>query len=232
MSRERTSTWVRLTATGAGRIGLAASAGGLVLTTLPGRAELGDEATGAHGDRALPRSRRPDRLTQRPGSATPPTDVKAILDAAERALVAYYAAWPEYPGRRIGDLWRGLLDLPVDLEGLTTFSRSVLELLRQVPPGEVVTYGQLAGRAGSPRAARAVGSVMAGNPLPIVLPCHRVVASDGSLGGFAGASEPEALELKTRLLRYEGWSSLRCSFDASPGTGPAPRIHYRSDLAH
>ncbi len=214
MSRERTSIWVRLTATAAGRIGLAASTGGLVLTTLPGRAELGDlsgrtelgdEARGTHGGRALPRSRRPDRLTKRPGSATPPTDVKAILDTAERAFVAYYAAWPEHPGPRIGDLWRGLLDLPVDLEGLTTFSHSVLELLRQVPPGEVVTYGLLANRAGSPRAVRAVGSVMARNPLPIVLPCHRVVASDGGLGGFAGESEAEALELKARLLRYEGW---------------------------
>jgi len=81
----------------------------------------------------------------------------------------------------------------------------VLERLRRIPPGEVATYGQLAARAGSLRAARAVGSVMAKNPLPIVLPCHRVIASDGTLGGFAGGTKEEALALKATLLRYEGW---------------------------
>jgi len=182
MTREQTSTWVRLTSTGAGGIGLAASARGLVLTTLPGRAE-----------------------TAGPAEVVPPPEVAAVLDAAEAALAAYYATWPESPREGLPALWAELLKLPLDLGGLTTFSRTVLERLRRIPPGEVATYGQLAARAGSPRAARAVGSVMAKNPLPIVLPCHRIIASDGTLGGFAGDTKEEGLALKAMLLRYEGW---------------------------
>jgi len=197
MTREQTSTWVRLTSTGAGRIGLAASARGLVLTTLPGRAETVGPAEVAGGNAPAGRMSGPSRV--------PPPEVAAVLDAAEAALAAYYATWPESPRERIPALWAELLKLPLDLEGLTTFSRTVLERLRRIPPGEVATYGQLAARAGSPRAARAVGSVMAKNPLPIVLPCHRVIASDGTLGGFAGDTKEEALALKATLLRYEGW---------------------------
>jgi methylated-DNA-[protein]-cysteine S-methyltransferase len=68
-----------------------------------------------------------------------------------------------------------------------------------VPFGEVTTYGQLAARVGRPRAARAVGTVMNRNPIPIVLPCHRVVGSTGSLVGYAGG-----LDRKEQLLRLEG----------------------------
>ena len=71
--------------------------------------------------------------------------------------------------------------------------------LRRVPYGEVTTYGALATRAGKPRAARAVGTIMNRNPVPIVVPCHRVVGSSGSLVGYAGG-----LERKTALLRLEG----------------------------
>jgi O-6-methylguanine DNA methyltransferase len=72
-------------------------------------------------------------------------------------------------------------------------------VLRAVPRGEVVTYGELAARAARPRAARAVGTVMNRNPLPIVLPCHRVIGSTGKLVGYAGG-----LERKETLLRLEG----------------------------
>jgi methylated-DNA-[protein]-cysteine S-methyltransferase len=90
-------------------------------------------------------------------------------------------------------------DLDVDLTPQADFNRRVLHELARVPYGEVVTYGQLATRAARPRAARAVGMVMNRNPLPIVLPCHRVVGANGKLVGYAGG-----LERKETLLRLEG----------------------------
>ncbi len=82
---------------------------------------------------------------------------------------------------------------------MTAFQRSVLNVLRQVAFGQLTSYGELARAAGYPGAARAVGQVMANNPLPLVIPCHRVLRSDGSLGGFGGGPE-----MKQRLLRLEG----------------------------
>jgi methylated-DNA-[protein]-cysteine S-methyltransferase len=79
------------------------------------------------------------------------------------------------------------------------FAHSVLQALFQVPWGHTTTYGELARAAGHPGAARAVGSVMAKNPWPILFPCHRVLAAGGGLGGFGGG-----LELKTKLLQLEG----------------------------
>jgi methylated-DNA-[protein]-cysteine S-methyltransferase len=93
---------------------------------------------------------------------------------------------------------RKAFDLPVDLRGRSEFSRLVLEQLAKVPYGEVTTYGSLAARTGRPRAARAVGMIMNRNPIPIVLPCHRVVGSTGSLVGYGGG-----LERKRRLLDLE-----------------------------
>ena len=90
-------------------------------------------------------------------------------------------------------------DVPVDLRLAGDFARDVLAELAQVPYGEVTTYGALAARAGRPRAARAVGTVMNRNPIPIVLPCHRVVGSGGNLVGYGGG-----LERKRLLLRLEG----------------------------
>jgi len=94
---------------------------------------------------------------------------------------------------------RRSFDLKVDLEHLTPFNRTVLEQLAHVRYGSLTTYGALAGEAGRPRAARAVGMVMNRNPIPIVLPCHRVVGSTGSLVGYAGG-----LERKETLLKLEG----------------------------
>jgi methylated-DNA-[protein]-cysteine S-methyltransferase len=90
-------------------------------------------------------------------------------------------------------------ELPLDLTLAKDFSRRVLEELALVPYGRVTTYGALAARAGRPRAARAVGTVMNRNPIPIVLPCHRVVGSTGSLVGYGGG-----LERKQQLLTLEG----------------------------
>lgn len=90
-------------------------------------------------------------------------------------------------------------DLPLDLEGLPPFHRRVLERLRETRPGDRLSYGMLARLAGSPGAARAVGQAMARNPLPILIPCHRVVASDGP-GGFSLFG---SLATKERLLELE-----------------------------
>jgi methylated-DNA-[protein]-cysteine S-methyltransferase len=109
------------------------------------------------------------------------------VDAARRQLDEYFE------GRR------QRFDLPLDLALLRDFNRRVLAELARVPYGEVVTYGELAARAARPRAARAVGTVMNRNPLPIVLPCHRVVGANGSLVGYGGG-----LPRKETLLRLEG----------------------------
>jgi methylated-DNA-[protein]-cysteine S-methyltransferase len=109
------------------------------------------------------------------------------VDPARRQLDEYF----EGKRRRF--------DLDVDLRLARDFGRTVLEQLGRVPFGEVTTYGALAARAGKPRAARAVGTIMNRNPIPIVLPCHRVIGANGSLVGYAGG-----LERKQQLLRLEG----------------------------
>lgn len=110
---------------------------------------------------------------------------------------------PVEPTRRqLGEYFEGVrrsFDVDVDLRLARDFGRTVLRELAQVPFGEVTTYGALAARAGKPKAARAVGTIMNRNPIPIVLPCHRVVGASGSLVGYAGG-----LERKQALLRLEG----------------------------
>ena len=109
------------------------------------------------------------------------------IASAHRQLDEYFA------GRRES------FELDVDLRATAPFARQVLEELGRVPYGQTTTYGALAAKVGAPRAARAVGTVMNRNPIPIVLPCHRVVGANGSLTGYAGG-----LDLKERLLRLEG----------------------------
>jgi methylated-DNA-[protein]-cysteine S-methyltransferase len=89
-------------------------------------------------------------------------------------------------------------DLRLDLR-VASFNAEVLAELARVPYGVTTTYGTLAGKVGHPRAARAVGTVMNRNPIPIVLPCHRVVGANGSLTGYAGG-----LDRKLQLLQLEG----------------------------
>ena len=109
-----------------------------------------------------------------------------ILEEAARQLAEYFA------GRR------KVFDLPLDLGRRTGFERAVLSHLRKIPYGSVESYGEVASNAGFPRAARAVGNAVHRNPLGIIVPCHRVVASKG-LGGFGGR-----LDIKVVLLRLEG----------------------------
>jgi methylated-DNA-[protein]-cysteine S-methyltransferase len=89
--------------------------------------------------------------------------------------------------------------LPLDLGRVTPFQRSVLLSCVRIPYGEIVTYAELAQKAGKPRAARAVGTIMASNRIPIVIPCHRVVGSDLRLHGYRGG-----LDMKRKLLELEG----------------------------
>lgn len=93
-----------------------------------------------------------------------------------------------------------LVDLPLDLDDATPFQRRVLEACRKIPSGATVTYAELARRCRAPGAARAVGNTMARNRFPLIIPCHRVVASGGKLGGY---SAPDGLDMKRRLLAAE-----------------------------
>ena len=109
------------------------------------------------------------------------------VDAVRRELDEYFE------GKR------HTFDLAVDLRGVTPFTERVLIELARIPFGETATYAELAGRAGNPKAARAVGMTMNRNRIPIVLPCHRVIGADGSLVGYAGG-----LDRKVALLTLEG----------------------------
>lgn len=93
------------------------------------------------------------------------------------------------------------LDMKVDLSTITPFQRSVLEETSKVPRGQVATYAEIAKRIGNPKAVRAVGQALRRNPIPIAVPCHRVIASDGTLGGYDGHMGDER---KVRLLQIEG----------------------------
>ena len=115
-----------------------------------------------------------------------PRVLRSPLDDVRRELDKYFEGT------------RRAFDLPLDLR-VAPFHAAVLAQLARVPYGETDTYGSLAAKAGRPKAARAVGTVMNRNPIPIVLPCHRVVGASGSLTGYAGG-----LDVKERLLRLEG----------------------------
>ena len=98
-----------------------------------------------------------------------------------------------------------LSDIPLDLARTPPFFRRAYEASRAIPRGQVWTYAELAAAAGKPEATRAVGQAMARNPLPILVPCHRVVASGGKPGGFSAAG---GLDTKARLLAIEGANIL------------------------
>ena len=112
--------------------------------------------------------------------------LRSPLDDVRRELDEYFA------GRRRA------FDLPIDLR-VAPFHANVLRELARVPYGRTETYGALAAKAGRPGAARAVGTVMNRNPIPIVLPCHRIIGANGSLTGYAGG-----LDVKRQLLELEG----------------------------
>jgi len=92
-------------------------------------------------------------------------------------------------------------DLPLDRSGFSSFQEQVYALTKMIPYGEVKTYGKIALGIGKPKASRAVGAALSQNPLPLFIPCHRVIRKDGGLGGF---SCPDGVRMKTTLLTLEG----------------------------
>jgi methylated-DNA-[protein]-cysteine S-methyltransferase len=134
-------------------------------------------------DRGVIQLRLPPQATRH--GEEPPAFVRAAIGL----LTAYFE------GQSVD-----LSDVPLDLSGITAFRLRIYQALRAVPRGRVVDYGELASAAGSPRAARAVGQAMAHNPLPLFVPCHRVVAASGRIGGF---SAPGGAATKRRLLELE-----------------------------
>lgn len=97
-------------------------------------------------------------------------------------------------------------DIPVSLDGKSLFARKVLTCLRSISFGQTTTYGRLAEKAGRPKAARAVGSVLAANPLPLIIACHRVLCADGAIGGFSAAG---GVSVKKRMLQLERNAAAR-----------------------
>jgi methylated-DNA-[protein]-cysteine S-methyltransferase len=124
-------------------------------------------------------------------------------DPASRQLDV---AWPVLEGLIAGQDAPAAA-LPVDLRDRPSFDRAVLAAVREVGWGETASYGEIARRVGAPRAARAVGGALGRNPIALVIPCHRVIAGDGTLGGYGGdgwQDRGEALERKRVLLALEG----------------------------
>lgn len=169
MSKEEVRVTIDSCQTACGWVGIASSPSGLLALTLPEPTQ----------ERAL------KPLLERWGEKQPYNGPK--LDGLPRKLQQYF------DGQRV------LFDEPLDLSGATAFQRRVWLAVRGIPYGETRSYGQIARQAGSPGAARAVGRAMATNPVPIVVPCHRVIGSDGNLRGFGGG-----LDLKRRMLEMEG----------------------------
>jgi methylated-DNA-[protein]-cysteine S-methyltransferase len=121
------------------------------------------------------------------------TDKKRLLEI-ENAVVTYYE------GHKVD-----FSSIDVDLEAFTPFQQKVLLELRNIKHGQSITYGDLAAMAGSPKAARAIGACMAKNPIPLIIPCHRVMGATGALTGF---SAPGGTETKRRMLQLEGLQNL------------------------
>lgn len=152
-----------------GELVLAASAAGLRAVYFP---------TSRHGP---PPTSDPDALED-----TARGPARDMLERAHRQLAEYFAST------------RTMFDLPLDAVG-SAFQRRVWEALRAIPYGTTLSYSQLARRLGDPRATRAVGAANARNPIPIIVPCHRVVGAHGDLTGFGGG-----LDRKRWLLEHEG----------------------------
>ena len=161
----------------------------LLRTALSPLLVLADE----HGFRRLeflPRAyqapTRAHAVAARLGEPDPPRADPAAFTELRRRLAAYLVGEGDLAG------------LPLSLHG-TPFRRAVWTEVLRLAPGELTTYRRVARAVGEPQATRAVGSALAANPLPLLVPCHRVIGSDGRLTGYAGG-----LSLKAQLLRLEG----------------------------
>jgi methylated-DNA-[protein]-cysteine S-methyltransferase len=117
----------------------------------------------------------------------PPPHLQTYIDAAKRELTAYFQGDPT-----------DFATLTLDPQG-TPFQRRVWQELQRIPRGQAISYKELARRVGNPKASRAVGQANGRNPIPLIIPCHRVINADGGLGGFSSG-----LDRKRWLLRHEG----------------------------
>jgi methylated-DNA-[protein]-cysteine S-methyltransferase len=130
--------------------------------------------------------------------------MEGLFVACPQGVVIEERAWSGVV-QRVRDFARGQVvhfdDVHLDLDGCTTFEREVYKMVRTVPWGETVAYSDVARAIERPFAARAVGQAMSRNPLPLIVPCHRVIAADGSIGGFGGGT---GVVLKRRMLALEG----------------------------
>jgi len=180
--------------TAIGRCGIAWGGGGIVGVQLPEARE--------QGTRARVLARFPDAR-----EGQPPADVKR----AQRGIVA---------------LLRGeaseLADVALDMDGVPPFHRRVYQVARTIPPGATLSYGEIAARLGAPGSARAVGQALGRNPFAIVVPCHRVLAAGGKVGGFSANG---GITTKLRLLSLEGAQANDPPglFDAEGGLGFDPK---------
>ena len=159
--------------TAIGRCGVAWGERGVAGVQLP---EMGERETRARMLQRFPAA----------GEAAPPPEVKRVID-------------------RIAALLRGemsdLSTIALDMDEVPAFHRRVYEAARNIPPGMTLSYGDIAARAGAPGAARAVGQALGRNPFPIVVPCHRVLAAGGKIGGFSAQG---GVATKRRMLAIEG----------------------------
>ena len=140
----------------------------------------------------LPEARAADtrrRLQDRFDGATEAVPPAAIRDAIDRIVASLRGEADD------------LVEVPLDLDALPSFQRRVFEVVRTIPAGETLSYGEVAAAAGSPGAARAVGQALGRNPFPIVIPCHRVLAAGGRIGGFTASG---GTAVKERMLAAEG----------------------------
>lgn len=140
----------------------------------------------------LPEPRADDtrrRLHDQFDGATEGTPPPAIQDAIDRMVASLRGEADD------------LADVPLDLAALPPFRRKVLEVVRTIPAGETLSYGEVALAAGSPGAARAVGQALGRNPYPIVIPCHRVLGAGGRIGGFTATG---GVSVKAKMLASEG----------------------------
>jgi len=159
--------------TAIGRCGVAWGERGVAGVQLP---EAGEQETRARMLHRFPTA----------GEAVPPPEVQRVIDRIV-ALLCGEAS--------------DLSTIAIDMDGVPEFHRRVYEAARTIPPGKTLSYGDIARRVGAPGAARAVGQALGRNPFPIVVPCHRVLAAGGRIGGFSAQG---GIATKRRMLAIEG----------------------------
>jgi methylated-DNA-[protein]-cysteine S-methyltransferase len=202
MPDDRPVALVATTSSPWGPIHVAATDRGLVAVAWlqPIEQVIADLERRLHGEVAAARAADPAGAANAPAAPAAPS---APADDPRRTLL----------DRTIAELQRWLagepatFDLPLDLADRPAWDRAVLEAVKATPWGSVTSYGAVARAIGRPGAARAVGGAVGRNPIGIVVPCHRVIAGDGSIGGYGGdawGNRESRLELKRSLLRLEG----------------------------